>query len=181
MGLEATSTTSLSSSIFKYREIHGRLFENLNGDYWYVTLTAPPNLALTPFTRLPTDEKHNDVRDMAHEMMLQLTGRRLFRAPIGKSDQCVLDVGTGTGIWAIDVADENTSFSVVGTDLSPSQPEWVPPNCRFEIEDASKDEWTFKENTFHFIHIRFFVVHSPFYYFPRHERNLKLTYPGRSF
>lgn len=65
----------------------------------------------------------------------------------------ILDVGTGTGIWAIDVADQYPSATVVGTDLSPIQPEWVPPNCSFEIDDVTL-EWTFPHNHFDFIHIR---------------------------
>jgi len=64
-----------------------------------------------------------------------------------------LDIGTGTGIWAIDFADEHPNTDVIGTDLSPIQPSLVPPNCRFEIDDAS-DEWTYPTNFFDFIHIR---------------------------
>ena len=40
-----------------------------------------------------------------------------------------------------------------GTDLSPIQPAWTPPNCKFELDDASLD-WTFADNTFDYIHIR---------------------------
>jgi SAM-dependent methyltransferase len=42
---------------------------------------------------------------------------------------------------------------VIGTDLSPIQPIWTPPNCSFQLDDASLD-WTFADNTFDFIHIR---------------------------
>lgn len=33
----------------------------------------------------------------------------------------VIDIGTGTGIWAIDFADEHPESEVIGTDLSPIQ------------------------------------------------------------
>ncbi|CAF3528771.1 unnamed protein product [Fusarium graminearum] len=66
----------------------------------------------------------------------------------------VLDVGTGTGIWAIEFADRFPNVEIVGTDLSPCQPEWVPPNVRFEIDDAVLS-WTWEPNEFDFIHIRY--------------------------
>lgn len=52
-----------------------------------------------------------------------------------------------------DFADEYPSAEVIGTDLSPIQPAFVPPNLRFEIDDASED-WTFPEDHFDLIHIR---------------------------
>ena len=34
------------------------------------------------------------------------------------------------------------------------QPEWVPPNLRFEIDDCTK-EWTWPEDSFDFVHMRY--------------------------
>lgn len=82
-----------------------------------------------------------------------LKGDRLFEAPIVGSPSKVLDVGTGTGIWAIDMADTYPAAEIVGTDISPIQPTWVPQNCMFHIEDAQL-EWTFSPETFDLIHIR---------------------------
>jgi hypothetical protein len=45
---------------------------------------------------------------------------------------------------------------VVGTDLSAIQPLWLPPNLRFEIDDAEAD-WTWKRDSFDYIHNRNFV------------------------
>lgn len=53
-----------------------------------------------------------------------------------------------------DFADEFPNVEVIGTDLSPIQPTWVPPNVKFELEDATKT-WTWPENTFDFIHMRY--------------------------
>jgi len=86
--------------------------------------------------------------------MYILLDNELYLAPIGDNPQRVLDVGTGTGIWAIDFADQFPSAEVIGTDLSPIQPQWVPPNCRFELDDAQL-VWTYPENHFDFIHIRY--------------------------
>ncbi|CCC12541.1 unnamed protein product [Sordaria macrospora k-hell] len=41
---------------------------------------------------------------------------------------------------------------VVGTDLSPIQPDFVPPNCHFEVDDA-EDEWIFSQQ-FDYVHLR---------------------------
>lgn len=43
---------------------------------------------------------------------------------------------------------------MIGTDISPIQPGWVPPNARFEIDDATKP-WTHPDNYFDFIYLRF--------------------------
>lgn len=52
-----------------------------------------------------------------------------------------------------DIADNFPSAQVIGTDLSPIQPSFVPPNCTFEIEDLNS-VWTYPKNHFDFIHIR---------------------------
>lgn len=51
---------------------------------------------------LPNDEAEAQRLDMMHEMMLLMMGQRLFLAPITDKPQQVLDLGTGTGIWALD-------------------------------------------------------------------------------
>lgn len=51
------------------------------------------------------------------------------------------------------MADQYPSAIITGTDLSPIQPEWVPPNCHFEIDDVTLN-WTFPPDHFEFIHIR---------------------------
>ena len=40
------------------------------------------------------------------------------------------------------MADDFPSAEILGTDISAVQPSWVPPNCKFEIDDAQLD-WTF--------------------------------------
>ena len=44
-------------------------------------------------------------------------------------------------------------LQVIGTDIAPVQPQWVPPNCQFQIDDAERD-WTFPTNHFDYVHAR---------------------------
>lgn len=64
-----------------------------------------------------------------------------LRAPLGPGMRRprVLDLGTGTGIWAIDVADEFPNAEVIANDLSPIQPQNVPVNVRFEVDDIESE------------------------------------------
>ena len=62
------------------------------------------------------------------------------------------DIGKNLGIWAIDMGDTYPDCEVIGTDLSPIQPGFVPPNVRFEV-DNWEDEWMFGKK-FDLIHAR---------------------------
>ena len=102
---------------------------------------------------LPMDEAELDRNDLQHSKFMMLLDGRLHAAPIANAPQEILDLGTGTGIWAIDMADAYPSARVVGVDLIPTQPAWVPTNCHFEIEDV-EDDWTRRTNSFDYIHGR---------------------------
>ncbi|KAH6887637.1 S-adenosyl-L-methionine-dependent methyltransferase [Thelonectria olida] len=134
-----SSTASVSSSILEYRQIQGRTYhsDKFVADYAF-----------------PNDEQQLESVDITHHYLTLLLDDRLFLAPIDNNVQRVLDVGTGSGIWAMDFADQYQSAEVIGTDLSPCQPKWVPPNVRFEIDDATEN-WTWKDDHFDFIHIRY--------------------------
>ncbi|KAF7535558.1 hypothetical protein G7054_g5278 [Neopestalotiopsis clavispora] len=69
---------------------------------------------------------------------------KLFLSPIEKLDH-VLDIGTGTALT-------HANSQVIGTDLSPIQPSYIPTNCQFEIDDA-EDEWLYRQK-FSLIHSR---------------------------
>jgi hypothetical protein len=69
----------------------------------------------------------------------------------------VLEIGTGTGLWAIGFADTHQSASVLAVDVVLMQPCIVPPNLEFlvfEDWDFLEDE---RENTYDFVRIAHFV------------------------
>jgi len=131
-------TTSVSSSVFSFVYANGRRYHSdrfKRAEYF-----------------MPNDEAEQERLDLYHHIFLSLLGGKLYLAPLRKSHR-VLDVGTGTGIWAIDFADEHPESEVIGTDISPIQPSWVPANVKFEIDDM-EEEWTYHDDYFDFIHIR---------------------------
>ena len=84
-------------------------------------------------------------------------GGGLHLSPIDSHPQKILDVGTGSGIWAMQTADAYPSAEVIAFDISPVQPSWVPPNLHFEIDDLEK-EWLWKHDSFDFVHCRFMFM-----------------------
>ncbi|KAK2008971.1 methyltransferase domain-containing protein [Colletotrichum eremochloae] len=131
-----SASTSLSSSVRDY------VFENTRRYHKYMEGRY----------LMPNDEPEQEREDMKHAMCVNVMDGKLHCAPI-KSPQKIIDIGTGTGIWAMDMGDEFPEAEVVGIDLSPIQPTWVPPNVRFIVDDAEA-EWLWPANSVDFVHAR---------------------------
>ncbi|GAM87457.1 hypothetical protein ANO11243_054820 [Dothideomycetidae sp. 11243] len=67
----------------------------------------------------------------------------------------ILDVGCGTGFWAIDMADKfDSTAEVIGIDLVNAQPQLVPRNSSFLPHRNFNDRfWPFAEEHFDLIHL----------------------------
>jgi len=94
--------------------------------------------------------------DLYHHAQMLLYDGKIFQAPLKADIKNALDVGTGTGLWAVDFGEQFPDCKVVGTEISPMQPSWVPPNVHWEIDNA-EDEWTWPDNHFDYIHVRTLV------------------------
>jgi hypothetical protein len=121
---------------------------------------------------LPNDDEEFNRESMKHVMFKELMDGKLFLAPIGENPQKIIDLGTGFGDWAIEgmspellalpavldshdvdaVGEKLPSARVIGVDLSPIQPQWVPPNVEFQVEDIEED-WR-QESDFDYVHLR---------------------------
>ena len=88
---------------------------------------------------------------MQYHMFKKLHGDRIFFAPL-HNPRRILDIGTGTGIWPIDMASIFPHATIYGTDLSPIQPRSVPENVFFCIDDCREPDWLWPPGHFDFIH-----------------------------
>ncbi|KAF3008195.1 hypothetical protein E8E14_008223 [Neopestalotiopsis sp. 37M] len=91
----------------------------------------------------PNDAAEQDRLDLQHHLMTLLLDGWYGLAPLQQVPEYVLDVATGTGIWALEFAEKFPQSQVIGTDLSAIQPEQPHvPNCTFQRDDA-EDTWVF--------------------------------------
>ncbi|KAJ0344987.1 hypothetical protein COL154_005704 [Colletotrichum chrysophilum] len=133
LGSISSSSASVSSSILDYRTENGRTYHRYkDGKYSY-----------------PNDETESDRLEMQHNLFLVTYDNKLGTAPpndtsLGVEVKRVLDVGTGTGVWAVEFGDEHPEAEVLGVDLSAIQPDFAPPNVKFEIDDI-EEPWTFAQ------------------------------------
>ncbi|KAI9802514.1 MAG: hypothetical protein M1833_001586 [Piccolia ochrophora] len=140
-------TASLTSSVKNYQYENGRRYHAYQEGKYI----------------MPNDESEKDRLDMSHHMLTLATDEKLYLAPVPEGVQRILDIGTGTGIWAIEMGmflriycDQTPSAQVIGNDLSPIQPTMVPPNVQFEVDDV-EGEWTHTA-PFDYIHCRYMAT-----------------------
>ncbi|KAF4475817.1 s-adenosyl-l-methionine-dependent methyltransferase [Fusarium agapanthi] len=107
-------TASITSSILEYRHINGR-----------------------PFQQSKTTEYW-------YHYTLLLFDDKLHLAPIGKNPQEILDIGTGTGIWAIAIDDWKKLYSQAFTHVRPGG--WVE-SLEIDIETHSENPKVEKEES----------------------------------
>ncbi|KAI2603808.1 methyltransferase LaeA [Hypoxylon fragiforme] len=107
----------------------------------------------------PMDEGEMDRMDIFHQFFL--VARRensnyggLCQRPLPHHPR-ILDLGCGTGIWVIDMADRHQGrANILGWDLSLIQPLRIPPGVEFQRRDI-EEPWTgVEEGSFDLIHMK---------------------------
>ncbi|KAK6071247.1 methyltransferase domain-containing protein [Seiridium cupressi] len=107
---------------------------------------------------LPVDENELDRLDIMHKF--HTVARRddayggLHEAPISSPSPRVLDLGCGTGIWAIDMADRYQYGKVIGLDLNYTQPESIPATLEFRRQDIEEPHWGLEPDSFDLVHVQ---------------------------
>jgi ubiquinone/menaquinone biosynthesis C-methylase UbiE len=107
--------------------------------------------------QLPKDEEEDNRLDFQHYALFHAIGNHHV-APISPPLRTILDVGTGTGIWANEMATLFPTSIVVGLDLSvTSFKETTPENCFLRVGNVLTG-LPFPDGFFSFTHQRFLVA-----------------------
>ncbi len=111
---------------------------------------------------MPQDAREIDRLDFQHYLIRYIMQRN-YVAPL-QNPKGILDVGCGTGRWAIEMATMFPQTKVFGLDIHDAR-EWpvdsLPKNYRF-IQGNVLEELPFPDMTFDFVHQRFLHVAIPF-------------------
>ncbi len=112
---------------------------------------------------LPKDEQEISPLDLQH-FIVRNALQSHYRAPIG-NPQAILDVGTGTGRWAQEMALAFPTAWVVGCDLvkletSKDIANQIPGNYQFFTGNVLKG-LSFADQSFNFVHQRFLMMSIP--------------------
>ncbi|XDG07764.1 hypothetical protein ABKA04_007379 [Annulohypoxylon sp. FPYF3050] len=155
LGDDASSIiNSITSSILNYMTIEGRTFHSERHNSFYF---------------VPNDEQQLQSQDITHHY---LKGFRYWNWHRDMVNVCDLSKSFSPYLiklkeYFVNLPEIHThqtynsvfaevypNAEVIGTDLSPTQPLWVPPNVKFELDDCTQP-WTWSENSFDFVHIRY--------------------------
>ncbi|KAI0065389.1 S-adenosyl-L-methionine-dependent methyltransferase [Artomyces pyxidatus] len=153
-----------------FRTVGGRRCNTLNGRYM-----------------MPADDEELKRFELFHRMIQFVLGNKNYVGPVeeilspsrakGKDKLRVLDLGTGGGLWAIDMADEFPHVDVTGVDLAPLQPRMVPRNCTFELCDLDCACLPYPSNSYDVVHAR--NMHSGIHDHPQFLHELtRILRPG---
>jgi ubiquinone/menaquinone biosynthesis C-methylase UbiE len=139
-------TKSLTDSITDYPTTWGRRYHKYKeGSYMF-----------------PNDDMESDRLNLQYQALKLLHGDRIFFAPL-KDPKRILDIGTGTGIWPIEMSTFFPNARITGTDLSPIQPSLVPPKVSFEIQDCTELDWCRPLASLDYIHTAIMLGSLPSY------------------
>ena len=102
---------------------------------------------------MPCDEDEHTRLSILYQTYLFLLDHQITLATIPRKPKRILEIGTGSGDWAMAAAERFPTSTVIAVDITTAFfPGAAPPNVTFEVDNA-ESEWTYNE-PFDFIHIR---------------------------
>ncbi|KAF8072136.1 S-adenosyl-L-methionine-dependent methyltransferase [Lyophyllum atratum] len=112
-----------------------------------------------PYTLpLPTDAMEWKRLDDMHEAMNVYFGHKLSDAPIPNDITQILEIGCGSGAWAIQAAQTYPHAIVTAVDLSPLPDRPIPDNIKFQKLDITQ-ALPFPPASFDVVHARYLFLH----------------------
>ncbi|EEH10472.1 conserved hypothetical protein [Histoplasma capsulatum G186AR] len=105
---------------------------------------------------MPNDEAEQTRLSIEHQIYLIIYDGQLTKTNLPPTVSRILDIGTGTGDWALSMGEMYPDTEILAIDISvfDSDPISIaPPNVFFQIDDAECGEWNY-HHPFDFIHIR---------------------------
>lgn len=107
---------------------------------------------------LPNDTEEVVRLDKLH-YMFRCINRRNVLAPISPNATAILDVGTGSGRWVVEAAQEYEKAIVTGMDLSPANPLYeLTENVDFIVGDLTEG-LKFDDGSLDLVHSRHVQLH----------------------
>jgi SAM-dependent methyltransferase len=111
---------------------------------------------------LPCDETEKDRLDVMHTMFLTARSDTLLNAPFEEKPPSgptgnrsrVLDLGCGTGIWLLAMAERYKNTELLGIDLAGMGPESLLPNVELRFPCDYESPWSLGERSWDIIHLQ---------------------------
>ena len=128
----AESTTTLDPEVLVSREEYGHNYH-------------PPFLIDHDYP-FPQDDRYGESLSL---VIFVLVTDKYFHCP-AQNVATILDVGTGWGLWCVQMARRFPDATIIGTDIPPLE-HWCPINVHFQVDDLDKP-WTFQEDSVDLVH-----------------------------
>ncbi|CAG8450186.1 12742_t:CDS:2 [Ambispora leptoticha] len=131
----------MEDETIEYRLINGRRYHNLSNSMYFVA----------------NDDEEANRLSRYHDAIKDIWGG-LFNSPVEeklRQGARVIDIGCGSGIWILDMAQQYPNSTFVGIDISPILPsEGCPTNVKF-VQHNVLDGLPFANSSFDLVHEKF--------------------------